>query len=204
MISKKDLLEYSVLRFNEYIKEYHSLDREQKIAQFNERLKDCKESIWRRKVQDQRMLDHEKLGQFTSRGKGLDMLCGDFLVKNAVGVDGMSRLGSMSGHVSDVCSLPQIPSSSQDFIVTNYFDGIRDPNVALNEWNRILKPGGSLSIITADAEQYEVSTAGPLHNFRRHHAYTIKTLQMYLVRNGFHIKQTELFDNRILVHAIKS
>lgn len=191
MLTKMQAIEYSVLRFNAFIKDRPENEVKELILQFNERLKDCKDSITRRGVQNDPMPDHEWMAQFTAKGCGLDMLCGDFLVNNAVGVDGMTRLGSASGHVSDATHLPNIADASQDFIVTNYFDGIIQPDKALREWRRLLKTGGILAIAVCDADRYLDNEMGPLQNNRRHHVYTVRTLPMYLTRYGFKVKFTE-------------
>ena len=124
-------------------------------------------------------------------GQGLDVCCGDFLIgteDQAEGVDGdthrRGRVGTDYFYQGDDLSFSM--SSSLDFIVTNYFDGLESAIKTLNEWHRALRPGGVLALICQDADSYgEHSERGALSNCRRTSTYSKTTLKHYLYRCDF-------------------
>ena len=121
-------------------------------------------------------------------GTGLDIACGDFLIgedDQAVGVDGDRRYIGADFHCEGD-ELTFQTSESLDYVVTNYLEGMPNPLNALNEWWRVLRPGGILAIICRDANRYPPKyLKGALSNGSRQNTYTSVTLGHYLYRAGF-------------------
>lgn len=146
------------------------------------------------------------LDEFGKEGKGLDIACGDFLignVDNTEGVDGyLYRVGS-EHFFMDGGELTNQEHDSLDFIVTNYFDVFPNVLKVLNEWHRVLKPGGRLGIVCRNAEAYG-GGMGPLRNSKRVSLFTDVTLRYYLVRAGFTDVVIEKYDTSLRARAKKN
>jgi SAM-dependent methyltransferase len=122
--------------------------------------------------------------QVKELGDGLDICCGDFLIRGAEGVDGdLKKVGPTYCHVSGD-ELTNHFAKEMDFIVTNYLEAFPNTLKALNEWNRVLKKDGLLALVCADSEQYEEGL-GPLSNRHRLNCFTKTTIRHYLNRSGF-------------------
>jgi SAM-dependent methyltransferase len=127
--------------------------------------------------------DRKWLAQF-AKGKGLDIACGDFLIGDALGVDGAEKqIGTDYFNEGDDLAFAE--PGKIDFIVTNYLDAFPNPLKVLNEWYRALKFGGGIIALTCrNAESY-TDPKGSLTNNKRQSAYTKVTLSQYLYRAGF-------------------
>lgn len=146
------------------------------------------------------------------KGEGVDICCGDFLVDGAIGVDGaVSYIGESAAHVlgadyrCDGDELSFAGHAALDFVVTNYFEALPHTLNALNEWWRVLKPGGVLAIVCMDAEAYPSKyPMGPLKNRQKNHTYTAVTITQYLYRAEFSDVKVEKTEHGTLrVSAIK-
>ena len=144
------------------------------------------------------------LDQFAKIGHGVDLCCGSMLVKNAMGVD-IEYLGPLCFGRTSGDNLAGLKSKSADFIVTNYFDVFPTPIQALNEWHRVLRPGGTLAFVCRNAEAYDPDSQpeGPLCNTNRVHCHTPLTLRFYLNRTGYDIKEILPVGTGIRVHAVR-
>jgi len=119
-----------------------------------------------------------------AKGDGLDICCGDFPIKGADGVDVSPRkIGADFLAKGD--ELTFVDSNSLDFVVTNYLDVFPDTLKVLHEWHRVLRSGGRLALVCRNADAYP-SPLGPLDNRSRVSLFTMKTIQLYLERAGFH------------------
>ncbi len=130
---------------------------------------------------------HEWFRQFI-KGEGVDIASGNFPTdEGMLNADGCYRLGNMAnGFLSDVDDLVNFDSNHLDFVLCNYLDGFDQTLKALNEWNRVLKPGGTLAVMACNAEFVEYErNSGPMSNPRRVVAFTPLTMQRYLERAGF-------------------
>lgn len=116
-------------------------------------------------------------------GAGLDICCGDFPIWGSQGVDGdEAKIGAELFGQGD--NLHWIDSESMDFIVTNYFDAMPEVLRALNEWWRVLKPGGTLAFVCCNLDKYP-DDIGPLQNSHRFHVFTARAVTAYLSRAKF-------------------
>jgi SAM-dependent methyltransferase len=126
-------------------------------------------------------------------GHGVDIASGSFPTALADGtdtvisVDGVMTLGNMfNGFITNADRLTAIPTDSLDFVVSNYLDGMHYPMQCLIEWHRVIKPGGTIALIVANAEHDRYNSRyGPLSNPRRVNAFTKLTLKFYLERAEF-------------------
>lgn len=139
-----------------------------------------------------RMIEADKYGGEPERvwldqfavGEGLDICCGDFPIRGSQGVDGdEAKIGAEFFGQGD--DLHWIQSETQDFIVTNYFDAMPMVLRALNEWWRVLKPGGTLAFSCCNADEY-LEAIGPLSNPHRLNVFNSRTIMAYLERAKFH------------------
>jgi SAM-dependent methyltransferase len=146
------------------------------------------------------------------KGRGLDICCGNIPMMGAEGVDaeyyGFPRQGS--GGLGPLChlrqsgdSLPHFSCKEIDFIISNYLEALPSPLGTLNEWHRILKPGGTLALVVANAEKYDTEL-GPFCNKNKCNIFTTITIRLYLKRAGFEEIQVEEYENAIRVSAKRS
>jgi SAM-dependent methyltransferase len=118
-----------------------------------------------------------------AKGDGVDVMCGDFLIEDSIGVDKRRTVLGADFHFSaDTLSFAK--PESCDYVVSNYLEAVPNTIGALNEWYRVLKPGGTLAMICRDAEQY-VQPEGALVSSHRQHTFNKTTLRHYMARSGF-------------------
>lgn len=121
------------------------------------------------------------LDQIAATGGGLDICCGDFLIHGAEGVDtDVGKLGASYSLVRGEALTSQ-DSNALDFVVCNYFDAFPNVLQVLNEWRRVLKPGGTIGFICCNSDSY-FSPLGPLKNRKRLNCFTEKSIVFYLER----------------------
>ena len=116
-------------------------------------------------------------------GEGLDVCCGDFLIEDSIGVDTRGTVLGADFHFSAE-TLSFRHHNSCDYVVSNYLEAVPNTIGALNEWWRVLKPGGTLAMICRDAEQY-IQPEGALASEHRQHTFNKTTLRHYMHRSGF-------------------
>lgn len=133
---------------------------------------------------------------------GIDIGCGqNKTIENSVGIDkdAPGEVGLAGGRKHGVCEADMVgeatalpmEDSSQDYIVARHvFEHLIDPIAALDEWRRILKPGGTLAIVCPDQNRCN----SMVMDFTHLHAYTPKSLEKLLYRNGFWPLDTVLID----------
>lgn len=141
------------------------------------------------------------LDQFT-KGRGLDICCGDFPMENSIGIDmSIDKIGA-SYHFILGDEIVGCEKEELDFIVCNYFDCFPTPLKVLHEWERILKPGGVIAFIACNAEAYE-NFMGPMTNKNRQSCYTDTTITCYLQRAGFKEIEISKVERALRVKAVK-
>lgn len=126
--------------------------------------------------------DREFLEQYAV-GEGVDVCCGDFLIEDAIGVDTRRTVLGAEFHFSAETLSFRHPESC-DYVVSNYLEAVPNTIGALNEWYRVLKPGGTLAMICRDADQY-IQPEGALISEHRQHTFSAVTLRHYIFRAGF-------------------
>jgi SAM-dependent methyltransferase len=143
-----------------------------------------------------------------AKGRGLDICCGNIPMMGAEGVDkefffpktGSGGLGPLCHLRQDGDSLPQFSCKEIDFIISNYLEAMPSPLGALNEWYRILKPGGTLALVMSNAEKYD-NELGPFCNKNKCNVFTPTTILLYLKRTGFEEIKLEEYGASIRVSA---
>lgn len=116
-------------------------------------------------------------------GDGVDVMCGDFLIEEAIGVDKRRTvLGADFNFSADTLSFAK--PNTLDYVVSNYLEAVPNTIGALNEWYRTLKPGGTLAMICRDSDQY-VQPEGALASGHRQHTFSKVTIRHYMYRSGF-------------------
>jgi glycosyltransferase involved in cell wall biosynthesis/SAM-dependent methyltransferase len=121
-------------------------------------------------------------------GKGIDVGCGNYKTHQAaIGIDlipggELGKVGSVAGRASraDLTASGDalcIKTQSLDYVIArhnleHYVDLIK----ALQEWHRVLKPGGLLGIIVPDERYVDTIRLDPTHK----HVFTPSSLQRIL------------------------
>lgn len=134
-------------------------------------------------------------------GDGVDVCCGDFLIEDSVGVDTRRTVLGADFHFSADTLSFQKPNTC-DYVVSNYLEAVPNTIGALNEWYRVLKPGGTLAMICRDAEQY-IQPEGALTSNHRQHTFNKTTLRHYMHRSGFVNVQIRVTPNQSLQAVAK-
>lgn len=118
-------------------------------------------------------------------GLGIDVCCGDFLIgeDTSIGVDTRKTVLGADYHFSGD-DLSFAKPGEMDYVITNYMEAMPNVIKAINEWYRVLKPGGTLAIVCRNAETYP-GPEGALKNRHRVHTFTKVTLSHYLGRCNF-------------------
>lgn len=135
-------------------------------------------------------------------GEGLDCMCGDFVLGDAIGIDTDKAKIGASYFLIDATKLTQIPELSQNFIISNYLDACSNVLEVLFNWKRVLKPTGVLALVVRNADTY-IRDAGPLENNKRLSLFTPRTLKFYLRRAGLEPFETETVNNSLRMAAKK-
>lgn len=112
-------------------------------------------------------------------GNGFDVCCGNFKVggPNTIGIDPADDVCGPT-HNFRAEDLSFFEDNTQDHVVCNYIDGLMNILVALQEWHRVLKPGGTLAVVATNAEAHTVD--GDILQNHRRSLYTAHTLEQYL------------------------
>lgn len=136
-----------------------------------------------KKILDVIVEDTDKvwLEQFVVGENGLDIACGDFPLARGVDIR-LSSIGYDYLYSGDKLDFQS--SNTLDFIITNWFDVFPAPLPTLVEWQRCLKQGGVLALVTKDVNLYDGHT-GPLESRHRLTLFCEKSLRFYLHKAGF-------------------
>jgi SAM-dependent methyltransferase len=137
-------------------------------------------------------------------GNGLDICVGDFPIsEGAIGIDGDDRkLGAHYNIAGD--ELTPIKSNELDYVVTNYLDCFPNPLHTLQEWHRVIKPGGRLAFACCNAMRYWDNPEGALQNRHRLSAFVPLTVQHLLARAEFKDIMITEHNKHLLVSAVKA
>jgi SAM-dependent methyltransferase len=112
-----------------------------------------------------------------AKGTGLDICCGNYVTEGAIGVDSAyDVLGNNFNFRGD--NLAGFTAESMDYVVCNYTDCFDSPLKFLNEWRRVLKPGGIVAFACSNAECYDPQDE--VLNGKRQFLYTPHTMRLYL------------------------
>jgi len=172
------------------------MDKEYYRKRMHDRLDGRLASLTHKVVKQKRLVDRGKIGgeedrmwldaQVKGLGDGLDICCGDFLIQGSEGVDGdLNKFGPIYSTISGD-ELTNQQNGSLDFIVTNYIEAFPNVLKVLNDWMRVLKPGGLLAFICVRADHYNLQDPkGPLSNPHRLSLFNEVTITQYLSRAEF-------------------
>ena len=138
-------------------------------------------------------------------GYGLDICTGDFPIGDkSIGIDGDERKLGCHYNISGDALTP-FRNGEMDYVVTNYFDCFPNPLHTLQEWNRVLRVGGTIAFACCNASEYESNgPEGPLTNKNRLSAFTTPVVLCLLARAGFVEVGVTKHHKHLLVKATKS
>lgn len=102
-------------------------------------------------------------------GQGLDLGCGNVKIKSeAIGIDLINT--PASDMRADARLMPFYPDNFFDYIFSSHLlEEIEDTQATLQEWLRIIKPGGFLALYQADREYYHPIGTPQCNPRHRHH-----------------------------------
>jgi GT2 family glycosyltransferase len=116
------------------------------------------------------------LGAGAVRLEGVSSLNVDERESGQVGTGGTKGIPADTDIVADICSVP-LPDESQDFLVASHvLEHVADCVQALQEWKRLLKPGGKLIVTVPDNNK----VPGMIIDSSHLHAFTLQSLQNLL------------------------
>jgi SAM-dependent methyltransferase len=139
----------------------------------------------------------ERLALFpVCRGRGIDVGCGHRKTHpEAIGVDltpggEKGKVGNVAGQTSsaDITgsgdNLWMFADNELDYVVQRHnLEHYKDFLLALQEWKRVLRPGGVLGMVVPDDEECDTLRLDPTH----FHVFTMKSLQRAIdLIGGFH------------------
>jgi SAM-dependent methyltransferase len=139
----------------------------------------------------------ERLALFpVCRGRGIDVGCGHRKTHpQAIGVDltpggEKGKVGNVAGQtcVADIAGsgdhLWMFSDNELDYVVQRHnLEHYKDFLLALQEWKRVLKPGGILGMVVPDEEECDTLRLDSTH----YHVFTIRSLQRAIdLIGGFH------------------
>ena len=111
-------------------------------------------------------------GNLTDYGEGLNLTHVDLAEPGDRGPGGRKYEGATPDLVADVLNLPQKDESQDYLVAAHLLEHLVDPVVALQEWGRVLKPGGKLFLQVPDHEVL----ATMLLDYTHVHAFTVASL----------------------------
>lgn len=165
------------------------------IKNLHDRLTRREETLKKRIEKVRRWVDAGKIGgeedrywlaeQVKGLKYGLDICAGDFPIKEeAIGIDTDWHVIGAEFTFFSGDELSRYGGQEVDYIVSNHVEAFPNPLKLFNEWHRVLKPGGVIAFVCADADKYQ-DNLGPFCNKHRLSIYTKKTVKNYLTRAGF-------------------
>jgi len=141
--------------------------------------------------------DHEWLDSLKLDGMVLNLGCGAHKIEGAINIDindseiegqgGMITQGTVAEEVLDVTDLPYEDAFADTIIASHLLEHLIDPLSALQEWRRVLKPGGDLILIVPDQARVNSQVMDPTHV----HCYTANSLDRLLRICGFEVYLNE-------------
>ena len=86
-----------------------------------------------------------------------------------------------------------VPDASLDFVHSSHcLEHMKDPRAALDNWLRILKPGGHLVCIIPDEDLYEQGIWPSIYNYDHKHTFTVHKKKSWCADS---VNVTELLTN---------
>ena len=103
---------------------------------------------------------------------------------------GSKWVPAVTDMIADARSLP-VPSGSHDAVLARHLlEHVIDPYEALEEWKRVLRPGGTLLLAVPNEERYRSMLIDSTHV----HAYTPSSLRRVLEFAGFEIESLDTIE----------
>jgi SAM-dependent methyltransferase len=116
---------------------------------------------------------------FVSRyfvGNGVDIGCGDDpLSRHALSFARMMTCLGYDKQSGDAQYMNEIPDETFDFVHSSHcLEHLPEPYLAIQEWLRILKPGGYMIVMVPDEDLYEQGVWPSIFNDDHKHTFTIR------------------------------
>ena len=130
------------------------------------------------------------------KGKGLDIGCGKNKEPEALGID--INTDSQADVISSGDDLP-FPNSDFDYVISRHtVEHFLNPIKALREWNRVLKSGGYLGIITPDGSRWDSIDVDGDHK----HQFDRSSVKDLLELTGFEVEELNCCQNQLDFYCI--
>jgi len=118
------------------------------------------------------------IGEFHSkyfRGNGIDIGCGpDSLGNHKQFFPAITSVRPWDKPDGDAMLMKSVVDDSYDFLVSSHcLEHLVDPNIALRNWIRIVKPGGHLIFTIPEEDLYEMGKFPSRFNLDHKHTFTI-------------------------------
>lgn len=135
--------------------------------------------------------------------KGMNLGCGHAPIEGVPGLDlarqgekgagGRRASGAILDVTGDATDLP-IPDNTLDYLcAAHILEHTLDPLATLEEWSRVLKPGGSLYMSLPDQGKVNAMLLDSTHL----HAYTTDSFRRLIEKAGWHVESCEQFPKSI-------
>jgi hypothetical protein len=122
----------------------------------------------------------QKVLQSCCHGRGIDVGCGPRKIQaSAIGID-IQKKGTQAEIISAGDNLPFRDGMLDYVVACHNLEHYEDPQRALAEWRRVLKPGGVLGAVVPDDRIIDTRSLNPEHR----QAFTPDRIRQEIVRNG--------------------
>lgn len=127
-----------------------------------------------------RLQDHRFLSRWFV-GEGIDIGCGEDFLGNYMHLFPLvTSIRPWDMADGDAQIMDGVPDGYFDFVhSSNCLEHLHDPQMGLNNWMRILKPGGHLIFTVPDEDMYEQGSFPSIHNKDHKWTFTIYKQQTW-------------------------
>ena len=140
------------------------------------------------------------------KGVGINIGCGNAQIAESIGVD-ISPAAQAAVVLADACFLP-FKDDTFDYVVSSacleHLEAA--PILALREWLRVIKPGGTIAVVVPDAKYGIWSMTGDTgkcgqftkkqREMEHLHAFTVETLNVLFKFAGMEVIRCEVIERK--------